>query len=319
MLTKQSHYYDNTRISTYKNNPREYFIRHVLHWTGEHNNKAAPLVFGSSWHAGMDAMWGAGNDCSHSDRVELAMLGFRNQWEEDGYKWDLDLSEQDFLGARTPGTAHEMYYEYARQREKMLNECIVLGIEQPIAVPFPDLQDTWYVGKLDKVVDYNGTHILEHKTTTLYRIKGNFDNDYLESWNSAAQIKGYLMAGSIYYPKMQDVWVDCALVHKKVHDAFKFVPVAHTWDMLKSWITDTKRWIQEIQRETEEYERVGDLSLGTFRMNDDAAYGKYGKSPFLDIYQTIPDPSLLKEPPPGFVVEKWEPFDVLKLDKLVGE
>ena len=318
MLTKQSHYYDNTRIATYKENPREYFLRHVLHWTVESSHKAVPLVFGGSWHAGMDAVWGAGVDASNKDRVELAMINFRNEWELNNYKWNLSLEEQEELGARTPGTAHEMYYNYIAQREAILKNSRTLGIEQPIAMPFPDMKDTWYVGKLDKVIEYNGMiHILEHKTTSIYRIKGNFDNDYLESWNTASQVKGYQMAGSIYYPKLQDVWVDCALVHKKVHDGFKFVPVSHRWELLKSWITSTRRWIEEIQRETEEYERVGDLSLGTFRMNDDACYTKYGRSPFLDIYTTIDDPSKLDGPPPGYMVEKWEPFDMLKLDQLV--
>jgi len=318
-FSKQSRYLDNTMISTYKECPRKYLMRHVLGWTIDGGGLKPPaLVFGSSWHAGMDEMWGAGKNESIENRVDLAMEGFRKQWEEDNYTFELSMEQQDDLGARTPGTAHEMFYSYSTQRDRMIRECTVLGIEQPMAMPFPGLDDTWYVGKLDKVVDYaGGIHVLEHKTTTLYRIKGNFDNDYLESWNSASQVKGYQMMGSIHYPKLQDVWVDCSLVHKKVHDAFKFVPVAHEWSLLQEWITDTKRWIVAIQDETKEYEKYGNLEAGTFRRNEDNCYGKYSKCPFLNICSTCSDPTKLGEVPAGYVEERWEPFDVLKLDKLI--
>lgn len=328
-FSKKSRYFDNTMISTYKECPRKYFIRHVLGWTVSmgadetgalDNRKSPPLVFGSSWHAGMDAVWGAGPDASNEDRVELAMEAFRKEWEENNYTYNLSLEEQDSLGARTPGVAGEMYYHYVDQRQRMLRGATVLGIEQPIAIPFPGLDDTWYVGKLDKVVDYNGVHILEHKTTTLYRIKSNFDANYIESWNSASQVKGYEVAGGLYYPDLQDVWVDCALVHKKVHDAFKFVPVAHAMPLLDEWLGDTKRWIEEIETETEAWEandRV--LKPGMFRRNEDACYGKYGPCPLLSICNTVADPGLLEGPPPGYKEDRWEPFDTLKLEKLIHE
>ena len=318
-ITRESKYFDNTKISTYKECPRKYLIRHVLGWTIEGNSKAPALVFGSCWHAGMDAMWGAGHNASHSDMVELARNAFKQEWEDNGYEWNLTMEQQDELGARTPGTAHEMYYSYATQRERMLTEAIILGIEQPIAMPFPGMSDTWYVGKLDKVVDFNGQHVLEHKTTTLYRIKGNFDADYVESWAAASQVKGYQMCASTYYPKLQDVWVDMALVHKKVHDAFKFSAVSHSWDLLKEWITDTGRWITEIQKEVKEYQEVGSLEKGTFRRNEDQCYGKYSKCPFLNICSTCSDPTKLKEVPSGYVEERWEPFDTLGLDKLIKQ
>ena len=322
-FTTNSRYHDNTMISTYKECPRKYLLRHVLGWTISSDyyddRKPAALVFGSSWHAGMDAIWGAGQNETNKNRVDAAMEEFRTQWEEDGYTFNLSPEEAEDLGARTPGTAHEMFYSYVQQREGMLSRAVVLGIEQPIAIPFPELEDTWYVGKLDKVVEYNGTHVLEHKTTTLYRIKGNFDQDYLESWNSASQVKGYQLAGSLYYPKLQDVWVDCSLVHKKIHDAFKFVPVAHSWPLLQEWIVDTRRWILAIHQETDEYKAIGSLKKGTFRRNEDQCYGKYSKCPFLNICSTCPDPTQLDGPPPGYKLDRWAPFEVLNLDKLIKD
>lgn len=325
-ITRQSSYYDNTKVSTYKECPRKYLIRHVLDWTvssgysfgGEEGLivKAPALVFGSSWHAAMDATWAAQGK-SNSEKVEAGMMGFYKEWEEGGYPAELTMEQQDELGARTPMIAHEMLYNYVAQRERMLEECDVLAIEQPVAMPFPNLDDTWYIGKLDKVFRWNGVHVGEHKTTTAYAIKGNFQPDWTDSWNSASQVKGYQMVGTMYHEDLQDVWVDGALVHKKVHDAFKFVPVNHSLPLLKEWITDTQRWIEAIQADLVELSIVGSLEKGAFRRNEDSCFGKYSRCPFLNICSTCSDPTKLKGPPPGYTVEKWEPFDELGIDRLV--
>lgn len=315
-LSKESHYYDNTMIANYKECPRKYFLRHVMEWTTDSEKKAPALVFGSAWHAGMDAIWG-NNKHDRRRMFDQACIAFDKQWEEDGYTVDMSLEEAADLKARTPGIAHEMFHHYIAAREKMLAETEVIAIEQPIAMPYPNMHDTWYVGKLDKVVRYNGIHILEHKTTTAYAIKGMFQPNYLESWNASSQVKGYQVVGSTYHEGLQDVWVDCALVHAKVHDAFKFVPIAHSWPLLKEWIVDTGRWIEAIQNETIEWLKMGSLEKGTFRKNEDSCYGKYGTCPFLNICSTCSDPTQLDEVPSLYKKEAWEPFDTLKLDNLI--
>lgn len=324
-FTKKSRHYDNTRISDYKKCPRSYFIRHVLGWTREGSSTSPALVFGGSWHAGMDAIWGTASRqmkySPHIDKEELvieAMAAFLLEWSEMGFDLELDMATLEELNPRTPGVAHEMFYNYVTHHERMLQNSQVISIEQPIAVPFPELTDTWYVGRLDKVVEYNGqTIILEHKTTTAYAIQGQFQRDYCDSWYAAPQIKGYQFAGTLYYPKLQSVWVDAALVHKKVHDAFKFIPVSHSWPLLKEWTYDTKEWIMRITLEEDTYANKGKLTAGLFPRNEDSCYGKYGVCPFLDICRTISDPSTLGEAPAGYVEERWEPFDTLGLDKLV--
>lgn len=323
-FTKQSKCYDNTRIGDYKKCPRSYFIRHTLGWTRSGTSKAPALVFGSAWHAGMDAMWGTASrqtgNLDTEELVEAAVQGFRIQWEEDGFEYDLSIAEQDSLLPRTPGIAHEMYYNYADQRGRMLRDSRVISIEQPLATPFPGLDDTWYVGRLDKVVEYNGqTIILEHKTTTAYAISGQFQRDYCDSWYAAPQVKGYQFAGTIYYPKLQSVWVDAALVHKKVHDAFKFIPVSHSWPLLQEWVWDTKEWIVRIQADEKLFEANKELVPGNFPRNEDSCFGKYGTCPFLDICRSVSDPSKLTEVPNGYTAERWEPFDTLGLDKLIQD
>ena len=325
-ITRKSTHFDNTKVSTYKECPRKYFIRHVLDWTISGVDidgtaltlKAPALVFGGAWHEGMDAIWG-NQGYSAGEKTDLAMVAFLKHWQENGYDPQPSLEEQELLKARTPGIAHEMFYNYTIVREKMLEECEVVGIEQPVAMPFPNLDDTWYIGKLDKVFRWNGLHVGEHKTTTAYAIKGNFQPDWTDSWGSSSQVKGYQMLGTMYHPDLQDVWVDGALVHKKVHDAFKFVPVSHSLFLLTEWIVDTGRWIENIQLELAEYKEVGDLSKGTFRRNEDSCFGKYSRCPFLNICSTCSDPSKLKDVPYGYKIEKWEPFDELGIDRLTNK
>lgn len=318
-ISRKSTYYDNTKLSTYKSCPRKFFLRHVLDWTLDFGEQKAPaLVFGGAWHEGMDAIYG-NQGLSNSVKTDLAMEAFLLHWVENGYPAHPTMEQSDDLGARTPGIAHEMYHNYTIAREKMLEECTVLAIEQPIAMPFPGLEDTWYIGKLDKVIEWNGVHIIEHKTTTAYAIKGNFQPDWVDSWGSASQVKGYQTVGGVYYPNLRDVWVDGSLVHKKVHDAFKLIPVSHSTPLLSEWITDTKEWILGIKRDLFNYKAVGDLSDGAFKRNEDNCFEKFGRCQFLNICSTCADPSKLSGPPMGYRVEKWEPFDELGIDRLVKD
>lgn len=308
--------YDNTRISQYKTCPRSFFIRHVLHWRPEGTGIA--LIFGLSWHDAQDVVWKAAKDFGIQDTATIAHEAFKKTWQENNLPVDIPLQNLGYYEPRTPGIAYEMLYNYTEQRWKMLQGCDVVAIEQPFAVPIPDMPGHWYIGRLDKVVDYNGQRlVLEHKTTTAYATVGNFRSDYLDSWFMSAQVKGYQFGGGLFYGNINAVWVDAALVHKKVHDAFKFVPVAHNFTLLAEWLDGTKAWIKQISDEEERFKEEQQLLPGMFKRNDESCFGKYGPCPYIDICRSIPDPSQLDEVPVGFVKEKWEPFDVLGFNKML--
>ena len=316
--TPTSRCYDNTRISGYKNCPRSYFIRHILHWSPA--GTGAALVFGLSWHDAQDIVWGYAKKFKQPELVSLAHEKFKNTWKKNGFNENLSLEDAAQLAPRTPSIAHEMLDGYTSARWRMLQDANVVAIEQPFAVPMPGMEGHWYIGRLDKVVDYNGQRlVLEHKTTTAYATIGNFRTDYVDSWFMSAQVKGYQMGAGLYYGNVNAVWVDAALVHKKIHDAFKFIPVSHNFVLLKEWIENTQRWITEISAEEDAFKEAGELHPGMFKRNDESCFGKYGPCPFIDICRTTPDPSKLTAAPVGFVEEKWEPFSVLGLDKLVQE
>ncbi len=310
--------FDNTRISQYKVCPRSYFIRHMLNWRS--TGTANALIFGLSWHDSMDVVWEFGSKLQPHDLADLAHAAFIKTWTEQGLPEEVSLENENFYLPRTPSVAREMLHEYCSNRIKMLRSCEVLGIEHPFAVPIPGMPDYWYIGRLDKIVDYNGQRlVLEHKTTTAYATAGTFRSDYIESWFMSAQVKGYQFASHLYYPATSAIWIDVALVHKKVHNGFKFIPISHNFTLLTEWIENTKRWIIEIDNERSLYESAGKLLPGLFKKNEESCFGKYGPCIYIDICRTVADPSLLDSIPPGFEYEEWEPFSILGLEKNLQE
>ena len=95
--------------------------------------------------------------------------------------------------------------------------------------------------------------------------------------------------------------------------------MAHNYTLLEEWLNGTKAWVQQISAEEERYKAEGKLLPGMFKKNEESCFGKYGACPFIDICRTQADPSQLKEPPPGFLHDPWEPFSILGLDKLVNQ
>ena len=317
-MTAQTRYDDNTRISAYKDCPRKYFLRHVMHWRS--SGTAMPLVFGSSWHAAMDLVWLHAKTLPPDDLVAAGMAGFYEKWIEEGMPEDMDSAQLEAIGIRNPGVAEDMLHCYIADRRSVLQNCTLLSGEQGFAVPLPNMDQCWYVGKLDKVIEYQGQKlVIEHKSTTEYKKDGGFKSQYIEGWYSDSQVKGYQFGAGLYYPGLTQVWVDAALVHKTVHDAFRFVPVAHSFPIIKEWLDDTQSWIGSMQADEQYFEREGKLTPGNFRKNENSCMGKFGPCPYLDICMTTPDPSALEGPPEGYIVEPWEPFKILELDKVLNK
>lgn len=314
----EARYYDNTMLSTYKDCPRKYFLRHVLGWRSQ--GVALPLVFGLSWHSGQDGLWQAAKKVDGQEElVKVAMAHFLDTWESEGLVANLDIDQINQMAPRTPGTAAEMYSHYIAERWKMLQEAKLVACEQPFAVPLPHTDNVWYIGRLDKVVTWNGeTVVLEHKTTSAYKKDGGFLNSYLDGWYTDSQVKGYQFGGSLFFPELTQVWIDAALVHKTVHDKFRFVPVAHQFPLLEEWVNDTREWVERLESDTARLPGGG-LSPGTFPKNENQCMGKFGPCTFANICRTTSRPDLLKEVPEGYMVEFWKPFELLGIDQLVNK
>lgn len=309
-------YLDNTMLKDYKDCPRKYFLRHKKKW--RRTGIAAPLVFGLSWHAAMDVLWSNFGKVEDGELLTMAAGAFDQCWIEQGMPVEMSLQDIERLSPRTPMVAREMLAGYLDSRRHILQGMALISCEQPFAAPLPGLDNSWYCGKLDKVFDYNGMRILgEHKSTTEYKIDGGFKGQYLESWYIDSQVLGYLYGGGLFFEGVEQVWVDAALVHKKVHDKFKFIPVSHQWGMLNQWIEDTCEWVRRVYADEARFNTSGALGRGVFPKQTESCFSKYGSCQFLDICRTCPDPSQLGEAPLGYVEEEWSPFSILKLHKLL--
>lgn len=324
-MSKQ--YYDNTQLNDYKTCPRYYYLRHVKGFKPQ--GTAMPLIFGLAWHAAMDIVWrafdkkilprGAASDAAI---VELAMEAFNECWMKEGAKdpATLDLQDLEILGARTPMTAKEMLHNYIQQRRPLLEGMKLVAAERPFAVPiYQDREDIWYIGRRDKDIQYNGDGIvIEHKTTTEYKKDGGFKTQYLESWFPNSQCEGYLYAARLELEGVRYVWVDAALVHNKVHDAFKFIPISASFANLDNWLWEARDWINRIISEKERLEgQPKDRSvMGAFPKNTASCVGKYGPCAMLRICRQYENPAQLDEAPAGYVHEPWHPFEILKISEL---
>ena len=297
---------DNSMLSGYKTCPRFFQLRYKMHLTPD--RAATPLIFGSSWHSAMDIIWIHAREFDQTDLRKYAVLKFLETWEAGGLPTELSLEDIEKLGARTPMVAEEMILNYIDQRWKILTECELIACEQPFAVPLPNVTDVWYVGRLDKVINYNGqTIVIEHKTTSEYKIDGGFRQTYIEGWDMDSQVKGYEYGAGLYFGAEQ-VWVDAALVHKKVHDKFRFIPISHQRPMLNEWIASTVSWVNRVE---------ADVKAGYFPKNENSCVGKYGPCQFTDICRSCHVPENISETPFGYKVEQWSPFETLGLQDII--
>lgn len=320
IIAMQDRFDDNTRIGTYKDCPRRFFLRHVLHWRSD--GTAITLAFGQAWHSAMDVVWTYAKVAPQDELPDLAMAKFYETWEEQGFQSDLDTDQIRALEPRTPGIAHEMLAQYTNNRWNMLQSATLIQAEQPFAVPLPNLNHSWYVGRLDKVIEYNGNTIaLEHKTTALYSKTSGFQPNYIEGWFTDAQVKGYIFGGGLWYPGLKQVWVDAALVHKTRHDEFRFIPIAHSFDIIKEFLDDAEEWVTRMTRDEDWWNREGQLLPGMFPKNENQCQGKYGNCAFIDVCRTQSPKSYHKDtvPPHGYIVEEWKPFETLGLEKIIGQ
>ena len=324
MLHMNKRYYDNTKLGDYKKCPRYYYLRHVKGWRKQ--GTAMPLIFGLCWHEAMNVIWSGwhlvkGGQYTSGQLIEAAMHNWEQCWVENGGKpiSELDMQDLEMLGARTPMSAKEMLIHYVDKREGILNSMQLLAAERPFAVPlFPDNDDIWYIGRRDKDVVINGDiTIIEHKTTTEYKIDGGFKSQYLESYWPNSQVMGYIYAANIEYSSARYVWVDAALVHKKVHDCFKFIPISSTMSDMDAWLWEARDWVERIESDIE---RLADqplnTAMGAFPKNTEQCVGKYGICGMIDICRGFSNPSQVLEPPAGFIHDIWNPFELLHISEI---
>jgi len=322
--------YDNTRISSYKDCPRAYYFRHVMHWRPA--GLEWPLVFGASWHAAMDYVWtkmvepyegpnsrGAPFKAWEPELIARgAYKKFVEHWIKEGApppeQIDYEMAQE--LSPRTPQHAFEMLAGYVLAKRNALREVELVATEKPFAVPLdPQDPNLFYIGKIDKQVRVKHTgkiRGIEHKTTTAYKKNGPFRGGYIDSFSPNSQVEGYTYALHIMHPgNVAGVWVDAALVHK-TEEGFMFIPVEKQLKMLDAWLWETRRWIRRIEEDEKMLISVhsGDEIMQAYPKNTNSCWNFNRACPYMDCCRAWPNP-VGKPMPPEMIESKWDPLQHL--------
>ena len=329
-------YYDNTKLSTYKTCPRQYYFRHVRTWRKE--GTALPLVFGLSWHNAMDIVWSLVNKKSDEEVLQLAYAKFIETWCEADlpHPDEMELEQIAYYEPRTPQIAAEMLWEYIQHRKEYIANVEIIAVEMPFAVPMQtgDNCNRYYIGRIDKVVrnkQDGRIYPIEHKTTSMYKGRAPdhvLKPDYIEGWTHHAQIDGYLNSSFMIYGKdVKAILVDAALVHKKTHDVFKFIPIERMLSDLDTSLFDAIEWSDRVEADKAKLKHYqaqraegsigNEVIMPCFPKNTEQCQGKYNSTcGYFDICRYGGNPEAIELPPEGFVADEWNPFDLHGIDKL---
>ncbi len=322
--------YDNTRISDARRCLRFFFFRHVMHWKVAGSLETA-LAFGGGWHAAMDVLWrGVADGLSRREVLDRAYEAFVAYWVEANmpHPDEIDMELAKRLSPRTPLIARERLDAYMEKRGRTIREVEILEIERPFAVPLdPNDDRLFYVGRIDKIIKPKSTRVrgIEHKTTTSMRLSGSdqkISGDYLNSYSPNSQVDGYAYAMHLMFPEYRvDVWVDAALVHK-VGEDFQFIPVERQMDQLDSWLSDTRWWIDLIEREKNRLAQMDgpeEKHMVSFPKNTNSCFDFNRPCPYLDLCKARANPLTYPNPPAGYKIEKWDPLEHLGTPKELVE
>lgn len=314
--------YDNTRLSDFKRCPRKYYYRHILDWVPD--QKQMPLIFGDCWHKGMEVVWQMAPEAFRSNPdhravvrmvADAAFAAFLDVWKtEYDMPYPLSSEEEKDMAPRTPQRAYQMYHGYLEARAHVLKDpsLKVLTVEKAFSVPLdPSRDDLWYVGKIDKVVDFRQKILaIEHKTTTQYSKGAKFRGSFLESFSPNSQVDGYQYCLHVTYPdRVGGVWVDAALVHRS-DEGYTFIPVERQKQHLDSWLWEVQYWIAQVQLQKEWLSEVqpSHRYMSAFPKNTNACFDFGRACEYLGACKAWPNP-VGKAPPPGFKIEHWDPLE----------
>jgi len=272
----------------------------------------------------MDVIWPGIKDGLSDNAIRVgAGEAFVRKWEEETGKSPHDIGDDPdelrMVGPRTPSIAMEIIAAYIEHRRKFIEECELLAIELPFAVPLGGDEGTaWYVGRLDKVVRKGGRiYGIEHKTTTWGSKNTGFNRHYLEGFTPDTQIDGYTHAMRMLYGKeFKSIYVDAILVNAYIYDCFKLIPIERATAHIEAWFWETNKLLENIENEKKSLQLTGLEETGSFLRSFPKDRYKCDWCPYIDICKMHPDPECLAEPPKGFREKKWEPFDLLHLDSI---
>lgn len=322
---KKIRIYDNTQIVDAQVCLRLHYLRHT-EWLNDENTKIW-FDFGAAWHSAMDVIWKLMSEKKLKIQAvcDRAFEAWCIEWEDRGRPGpdDIDEDNMEVMGIRNPMVAHEMIHYYIERRTPLfMNKTFrLISVEEPFAVPLMEDGSILYTGRWDKVIALEGSiRGIEHKTTTAFKWPRNLREEYLKSFVPNNQIDGYIYSGKAKHgKKFRGIYVDIALVHKDIHDKFELLPIERDDGALDAWLWETHYIINEIERNREALQdvRSTDGYMAAFPKKTSSCYRFPHNCQYLPICSAKNNPmGIKKNPPDGWKIEQWQPFDYLQLEKI---
>lgn len=334
---------DASKLKTFAQCPRMYFYEYVLGWRLDGLN--IHLAFGSAWHKAMEYILLNGSETPTGveeilrAQIENGLTAGEAALEVLPLYTNINGAYQAFLDEfrkEIPEDMEEMYSPKTSDRAALalLNYCLhrhdlydyelaeISGkkaVEIAGSLMIQDILLTFRIDALLRSKETGKIRVLEHKT-------GSAGFNWAEQWELDIQMGLYnYVLGCMYPPEEKDcVWVNGNLFKKTKYvkssdkkDPFRHFelirqPVYKTNEQIMVWWANTLSKIVSIETEFSclRKESEDNIVMTSFPMREINCHAFYGRAcAYKDFCVSWPNPlRRCEEPPPGFVVEYWDPM-----------
>jgi len=302
--------HDSTKLRRFLICPRAYFFEYVLGWKSEVRN--IHLGFGGSWHIAMEHL--LINDYS-PESVRAAHKLFCDAYIEDfGNDSEERNAPKNMANALSALIEYSAKYAPEDRETKVVEMDGVTLTEVAGAVLIDDDKELHF--NLDSVMeDHRGIYSREHKT-------GSRDSeDWRAQWTLDLQTSIYTHVLKCMFPG-KHIWgieINGAIFRKKGNLLLR-IPVQKTNEMMQTFLwnvidlMETLRW---------EFKRLAECKLEhavmfAFPQRTTSCTQYYRVCEFHPYCHAWQNPlQRATEPPPGYVVSRWDPREKEKTAKLI--
>ncbi len=299
---------DSTKIQCYMGCARQYFFEYVLGWKWDRAN--VHLVYGTAVHYAMEILMESG----YGEEARKAAGDVLESY----YAEHIEPTLWDAYAPKDPVNARRGLDLYAQQYQT--DNMKVLHIEVAGSVAISETAVIYF--KTDSLCkDERGYFSLEHKTS------GRFSSTWADQWRLKFQGGTYNHVLYCLYQE-EDVYgvvINGIFPHKEPRLKkngepyanqkdweFHRVPVRRNRPSMQAWLIEANYYYEAIQRD---FQRLADITPGEEHMlafpRNTESCTRYGLCPYFDHCTIWHNPLRhCQEPPPGFIVEHWDPRSI---------
>lgn len=236
---------DNTAMTVFMTCPREYFFSMILHRRSK--GVSIPLHFGATWHKILEMHYRSGGDKT------LALMAGEVAWAGHDATGDYRTLDRAFLDYERYVKEHGLPEDEARAgKGKTVGVGADALVELSTNAQGDELLHPW-AGKMDRIIDLNGSYYIEdHKTTS------RFDKNYFRQFELSNQMMGYTYLGRQLFPSLNIVGVRINLLHVLTEkSAFHRQLFTFNPSQIQEWAQNNNQWMRRLAWEYDQLQQHG--------------------------------------------------------------